>query len=215
MKREHGLKCNNSNPVTLATSQTSQQHERQHTIKCFDCGFMVTTKDDLMQHKKTQHWKQKPCPYFHGSGAGCRFPERVCFNIHKLSEHQGQVQGPRLDAPNRGNNSWAGVSGGRREQGQVSEARARIKCREGSSCFHFSQGSCRYNHSNQPIQNNQTNQTKPSNQPNQTNQSSESRNVSSFNMQEMKTTLESLVQAVYNLGSLSDFPKVGQTNQAQ
>ena len=117
-----------------------------------------------------------------------------------MSEHQGQVQGARRDAPNRGNNSWTGVSGGRREQGQDSEVRARINCREGNYCVHFNQGSCRYNHSNQT---------------NQTNQTNENRNVSSFNMQEMKSTLESLVEAVYNLESLSDFPKVGQTNQAQ
>ena len=215
MKREHGFKSHNNNSVTPATSQTSQQQQRHHTIKCFDCGFMVTTKDELMQHKKIQHWKQKPCPYFHGSGAGCRFPERVCFNIHKLSEHQGQVHGVRQEAMNRGNNSWAGVSGGRKEQGKASEIRARIKCREGNNCVHFNQGSCRYNHSNLTNQTNQTNPSNQTNQNNQTNQTNENRNVSSFNMQEMKSTLESLVEAVYNLKSLSDFPKVGQTNQAQ
>ena len=43
------------------------------------------------------------------------------------------------------------------------------------------------------------------------NQTSES----PFNMQEMKLTIDNLVKAVYNLKSLSDFPKVDQKNQQQ
>ena len=37
---------------------------------------------------------------------------------------------------------------------------------------------------------------------------------SSFNMHEMKLTLDNLVKVVYNLKSLTDFPEVNQTNQS-
>ena len=93
IKREHRFQPNNQHLVTPVLSQNSKQTEGQENIKCFDRGVMLKTKDDLMKHKKTQHWKQKPCPYYHGSGGGCRFPDRVCFNMHMLSDHQGQLQG--------------------------------------------------------------------------------------------------------------------------
>ena len=117
MKREHGFKPTNNSVDEINTSRSftqSQQKENNH-MKCFDCGFFVQTKDDLMQHKKSQHRKQKPCPHFHGVGNGCKFPERVCFNIHTLNAHQGQVQGVREE----GRKSWTRGSGG---QGQINNS---------------------------------------------------------------------------------------------
>ena len=60
--------------------------------------------------------------------------------------------------------------------------------------------------------NNQTNNQTTTQTNNQTKNLVEE-SSSSFNMQEMKLTLENLVKAVYNLKSLSDFPKVGQLNK--
>ena len=103
-------------------------------------------------------------------------------------------------------------------QGQAIDVRARIECRDGSRCHYFSQGDCRYKHTDQPNQNqvnlpNQKQTTQNQHFPSQIikNQTSES----AFNMQEMKLTIDNLVKAVYNLKSLSDFPKVDQKNQQQ
>ena len=95
-------------------------------------------------------------------------------------------------------------------QGQEHDARANIDCRDGIQCRYHREGGCRYrhnnNHTNQTNQNNQNNQT---NQINQTNQTVNQTNTTdSFNMHEMKLTLDNLVKVVFNLKSLTDFPKV-------
>ena len=173
-----------------------------------------------MKHKGDNHWKQKKCTYYWGVGAGCRFPDYKCINIHRMEEQQGtgvRRQGVRaggwgpswgMEAGGQGQNrsqlSWAGVA-----RGQGSDARKNIDCRDGSQCQYHSQGSCRYRHSqltNRIIQTNsrELNQAHASND-----------GESSFNMQEMKLTIDNLVKAVYNLKSLSDFPKVSQNQTSQ
>ena len=177
---------------------------------------MVKSKDDLMKHKKEKHWKEKPCSYYQ-SWWGCRYPDRVCFNYHNLEEQQGpgghrsqgqEVRGQeqyfrhqQQGAGGTGRVSWAGVTRGQGGQGmgQEHDARANTDCRDGLHCRYHREGECRYRHVN--IQTNQTeNQTSPTN----TTDSDES----SFNMQEMKLTLDNLVKVVYNLKSLTDFPEV-------
>ena len=262
---------------------------------------MFTTKDELMSHRKVQHWKTKLCPYYHGTGRGCRFPDRVCLNIHRFEEQQ-QNQGDRRQVQGASSSSlqdirsqeqmtgdrtgqeasWARVAGGQgwfqgagqgvsghgnhgqRGHGQVGQdqgvqgqgsqgqgvqghgvqgqvqttrpydARVNIDCRDGLACRYYNQGICRYRHiQNQTNQNhNQTNQNhnqinQNNNQTNQNNyqtnqihnqakQPQENHtNETSFNMQEMKATLDNLVKVVYNLKSLSDFPKVGQSTSTQ
>ena len=229
--REHRTSKLINNSQALPTDQlnTQDQNQQQDTnqIKCFNCGIMVKTKNDLMKHKKEQHWKQKPCSYYQ-SWWGCRFPDRVCFNYHRLEEQQqgpdahrsqeqevrgqeqrqqqevrGQEQRQQQGAGGNGRVSWAGVTRGQREQGQGQEidARANIDCRDGIQCRYNREGGCRYRHNN-----NQTNQYEQQTNTTNTTNSDES----SFNMQEMKLTLDNLVKVVYNLKSLADFPKVSQ-----
>ena len=203
-----------------------EKPQDNNKIKCFDCGTMLETKDELMKHKREQHWKQKNCPYFHGEGRRCRFPNKLCFNIHRQEEQgaQGQTQGARglsqgarghsqgargHGQGTRGQQSWATVAGGQGEEGRIYNARKSIECRDGNFCSYFSQGECRYQHSNQT---NQTLQTKPAQQnPVSEYQGSEA----SFNMQEMKLTLENLVKVLYNLKYLADFPPAKQTTPSQ
>ena len=227
MKREHGYKsANNTANVNPETVHWSDNRQSQHQIKCYDCSLMVQSKDDLMKHKKNQHWKQKPCSYFHGAGSGCRFPDQVCFNIHMMHQHEGQGQMAGAGLQSERLSSWAAAARrpstrGQGAQGQGSDARARIECRDGSFCRYFRQGDCRYKHT-YPSNQNQVNTTNQTHQNetnlNQTSSIKTSENKSSetsFNMQEMKLTIDNLVKAVYNLKSLSDFPKVVQKNQPQ
>ena len=237
--REHNFKSTNATIVTAPpiSQQNTSQQMGPNQIKCFDCGIMLPSREDLMRHKKQNHWKQKLCPYYHGVGRGCRYPDRVCFNVHRLEEQhdesaprqevrsQGQgLQGAGGQDENRGSGlSWARVAGGQRawgqevRQGQVYDARASIDCRDGNHCRYYSQGNCRYRHQsiqNQPQQiQSQQMQHQPTQSSNPNNQTIA--NDSSFNMQEMKLTLDNLVKAVYNLKSIADFPKVNQNQPTQ
>ena len=174
--REHNFKSTNQIAAPVAQQNTNQQLG-PNQIKCFDCGTMLPSREDLMKHKKDHHWKQKLCPYYHGVGRGCRFPDRVCFNVHMLEEQRGQgaprqearsqeqeqevrsqgqrVQGAGGQEENRGSGvSWARVAGGPRawgqevRQGQAYDARPSIDCRDGTFCSYYSQGNCRYRHLN-------------------------------------------------------------------
>ena len=124
----HGL---NQNKASVAESLDGDVRK---TIKCFNCGTMLDSKNSLMKHKKEKHWKERKCAFFHGVGNGCRFPGNICFNIHMMEEQQfrgqvqgagGQGQGARgqgqaaggsgRQASGQANNShsWAGVASGR------------------------------------------------------------------------------------------------------
>ena len=277
MESDHGLKLNKEPEVS--------EQEKGNTIKCYNCGTMLESRDALMIHKRTQHWKEKKCAYFHGRGAGCRFPDHLCFNIHRMEEQQqfrgpaqgavgqvqgaggqiqgtggqgqgagGQVQGAGGQGQGAGGQgqgaggqgqgaggqgqgaagqgqgaggqgqgaggqrhgagglvpgaggqghragvrySWAGVARG---QSQGYDARRFIDCRDELQCRYYQQGGCRYRHTS----------TKNTDYQNvhslQINENTHSE--SSFNMQEMKLTLENLTKVVYNLKSLADFPRV-------
>ena len=63
-------------------TNSGEKSQDINKIRCFDCGTMLETKDELMKHNREEHWKQKHCPYFHGEGRQCRFPDRICLNIH-------------------------------------------------------------------------------------------------------------------------------------
>ena len=54
-------------------------------LKCHDCDDRFITKPDLMKHKTEKHYKTRLCPFYHGTGRGCRFPANICFNIHEES----------------------------------------------------------------------------------------------------------------------------------
>ena len=121
-----------SNPATQVTSTsttttpTSLKQQATNQIKCFECGLMLHSRDELMRHKKMQHWKQKFCTYYHGTGRGCRFPDRVCFNIHRPEEQQPQSQlqeAPRQEFSRQEQEdvSWVRLARG---QGQVQEVRS-------------------------------------------------------------------------------------------
>ena len=217
--REHFFHTNN--PVNQAAN---------NQIECYDCGAMFTSRDEMMTHKKKQHWKQKRCNYYWSLGSGCRFPDRVCYNIHGQEEFQGQVRS-RQEVRRQetgGQVSWAGVARGQvTRQGWSHNARDNIDCRDGSQCRYNWKGSCRYRHNNQ--QNNQTNSQTNNQTNNQNNNQINSQNKnqtninqnnrsetddSSFNMQEMKITLDNLVKVVYNLKSLADFLKVNPENKS-
>ena len=268
----------NTTNKTSTTNTTSTSNK----IKCFDCGTMLPTREELIRHKKLQHWKHKFCTYFHGTGRGCRFPDRVCINIHRPEEQQGQpgvylqefrsqsqeaarqhFRGQEQVAPSQdvrsgvqeGHSqgvrdqevSWARVAGGHEQvqgawgQDQGQDVRYTINCRDGSNCNYYFQGNCRYKHFN-PNQYNQSqnhhnqsqnqynqsqnhhnqsqnhlnqSQNQYNQDQNQTNQTQETESNSNFNMQEMKLTLENLVKVVYNLKSISDFPKVNPNNPSQ
>ena len=277
--REHNFKTSNTTNVTAETvtaAPVSQQNTSQqlgpNQIKCFDCGIMLPSREDLMKHKKQHHWKTRLCKFYHGTGRGCRFPDRVCFNIHRIEEQQqGLVQGPdvlirgqgirrqeqeirRQEQEIRGQGqeaswgqgqevswgqgqgreslhrqdlgqgqgvvrgqevSWARVAGGQGQVegawGQTYDARSSIDCRDGTNCQYFNQGTCRYRHQN--IRNQTHRNQTISNQRSQN--SEDEPTESSFNMQEMKATLDNLVKIVYDLKSLKDFPKVNQQKPPQ
>ena len=280
--REHRYTTNDTPQTTSIINPTIIRQQPLSTqIKCFDCGTMFSTRDELMSHRKVQHWKTKLCPYYHGTGRGCRFPDRVCLNIHRFEEQQqslrqgqgalGQeVRTQVQEASSLQEVSWARVAGGQVQfqgagrgdlnqgwggQGRGGQGRGgqdqgghdqggqatrlNIDCRDGLACHYYNRGICRYRHfQNQNSHNhnqanqgpNQTNQSpnqpnqglnqtdqcpnQPNQGPNQTNQSP-NQSDSSFNMQEMKATLDNLVKVVYNLKSRSDFPNVGQSTPTQ
>ena len=118
----------------------------------------------------------------------------------------GRVQGPigQMQGP-----SWAGVAGGQGVRGQRQDARKNIDCRDGSHCRYYSQGECRYRHNYSTTQNSQYNNSQSSHD------SENKTNESSFNMEEMKLTIENLAKVVYNLKSMADFPRVNQSETTQ
>ena len=208
-----------------------------NTIKCFSCGTMLQSREALMKHKKDKHWKEKKCAYYHGIGQDCRFPDHIGFNIHRMEEQQefrGQVQGAGGQVQGAGGRvqgsggqmqgaggrvqgpigqmqgpSWAGVAGGQGVRGQRQDARKNIDCRDGIHCRYYSQGECRYRHNYSTTQNSQYNNSQSSHD------SENKTNESSFNMEEMKLTIENLAKVVYNLKSMADFPRVNQSETTQ
>ena len=102
-----------NNPVNQAANKSQGLYQ----MECYDCGARFTNREELMTHKKKQHWKQKPCVYYWSEGAGCRYPDRVCYNIHGQEESQGQVTS-RQEVRRQvggGQVSWAGAA---RSRGQ-------------------------------------------------------------------------------------------------
>ena len=148
-----------------------------------------------MRHKKEHHYKQKLCRFFHGVGRGCRFPASVCINIHGREDQWNQQ--PQI----------------------ASESRSKITCNNGTECTYFRQGECWYSHglsqinqanpNHQNIAQTNNSKTKPNQTPNQSN----APNNNTFNMDELKLTLESLVNVVNNqilpnMKSMKDFPPI-------
>ena len=105
--------------VIHAFKYTTQEEETE-VYECFDCGDKLSSKNDLMSHKKAKHFKTKLCSYFHGNSTTCRFPAQKCMNIH----HENILP---TDAGN--------------------DYRSRILCKNGTTCFFLSQpGGCLYKH---------------------------------------------------------------------
>ena len=88
-------------------------------VECFDCGEKMGSKPDLMEHKKSNHFKTKLCSYYHGNTTTCRFPNNKCMNIHNENIKPTDV---------------------------VSDYRSRIICKNGNTCFFLMQGYCLYKH---------------------------------------------------------------------
>ena len=95
------------------------QGETSELVECFDCGEQLSSKLNLMNHKKSKHYKTKLCSFFHGNMTTCIFPDQKCMNIHN-------------------ENIRPTVTG---------DHRSRIICQNGSQCFFLSQpGGCLYKH---------------------------------------------------------------------
>ena len=91
-----------------------------NVLKCHYCSDSFTTKPDLMKHKTEKHYKTRLCPFYHGTGRGCRFPSNVCFNIHE-------------------ENIIPTVT-------DITDFRKSINCRNGGSCVFNQRKACFYKH---------------------------------------------------------------------
>ena len=176
----HGFTQNNASE--------SFNEDIRKTIKCFNCGTMLESKESLMKHKREQHWKEKKCAFFHGVGNGCRFPGNICFNIHRMEEQEfrGQAQGAGGQVKRAGGQvqeagglvlgagSQVHGAGGLAQwaSGQANSSRSwvgvasgqgvqgqRQDARKNIDCRDYSQGDCRYRHNNKSTQNGQYQQT--------------------------------------------------------
>ena len=126
------------------------QEQQQNNLKqCYSCGESVSSRRELTNHRKNQHFKEKWCRFYHGNGAPCRFPDSECIDIHgsrqhpqqsqpqEQQHHQPQDQQPQHQQPQR-----------RSVIQQNSQYRKTIPCRDGSKCgWANSQEGCRYLHS--------------------------------------------------------------------
>ena len=194
-------------PNMVRESPSPNVVQGTNTQVCFDCGNGFTNKHELINHKKQLHFKLKLCPHYHGSGRGCRFPDNVCYNIHKAEESQQQGQ------EQRGQTSVSADS-----------ARANIPCRDGEECVYYQQGSCRYKHSDASNQQQNPsvwgNNQQPNNNPNElpinpqsTNNQPTHNQQNIFNMNQIRQTLQTLVnQLIPSVNSLQDFPLLQGSN---
>ena len=99
---------------------TQEQHTRnkETILECYDCGQKSNNKLQLMEHKRSEHYKKKLCSFFHSYGYGCRFPATKCVNIH-----EDNIK-PTLESDTRG----------------------RIPCKNGNRCDFNKTNSCHYKH---------------------------------------------------------------------
>ena len=96
-----------------------------NSIKCYSCEEIVSSKRELTDHRRKEHYQQKLCRFYHGNGAGCRFPDS-CIDIHGSRQQQRQsvIQ-------------------------ENSQYRKKIPCRDGITCdWAKSAEGCRYFHTN-------------------------------------------------------------------
>ena len=104
-------------------------------IECYSCGEKLSSRRDLTEHRKNQHFKERLCRFYHGNGFPCRFPDNICIDIHDnhgyeaVPHHQQAQQRQSVIQPNK-------------------QYRKNIPCRDGSGCgWANSPEGCRYNHS--------------------------------------------------------------------
>ena len=82
--------------VQRSRQEASETEMARGNIECYSCGEMVSTKRDLTEHRKINHFKERLCKFYHGNGAACRFPDNVCIDIHGSYQQQPlQQQQPK------------------------------------------------------------------------------------------------------------------------
>ena len=106
---EHAIRYHSMQPRP-ANPNERRESETASSIKCYSCGEIVSSKRELTDHRRKKHFQQKLCRFYHGNGAGCRFPDS-CIDIHGSRQQQRQsvIQ-------------------------ENSQYRKRIPCRDGSAC---------------------------------------------------------------------------------
>ena len=131
---EHAIKCHSMQPRQEQQQQGSAAKSTVAEIECFSCGTKVSSRRDLTEHRKEQHYKQKLCRFYHSYGYGCRFPDTVCVDIHGSTPQQTVTSQPQAQ----------------QRQSVIqpnSQYRSRIPCRDGDSCgWVNSTEGCRYYH---------------------------------------------------------------------
>ena len=100
-------------------------------MQCHDCSERFSIKPELMQHKREEHHKTRLCPFFHGTGWGCRLQSNFCFNIHEENITP---------------------------TAEMVDFRKRIDCKHGANCDFNQRGICFYKHIVPNVRTNQTNQ---------------------------------------------------------
>ena len=129
----------------------SASTQPQPTMQCHDCNEKFPTKTELFEHKTQKHYKTRLCPFYHGTGRGCRFPTNVCFNIHEESITPSETE--------------------------ILDYRKRIICKNGVTCVFKMRGTCYYKHIEISVDRNQRQQVNSRSIPTQATQIPQSYNL--------------------------------------
>ena len=154
-------------------------------IKCYDCQNMFSTKEQLMNHKKENHYKKKLCSFYHKHG-NCRYGDR-CINIHEPNSH--------MSLGHRQDHSYQ----------QQQQQQSRIKCRNGPHCMYKDQNRCNFSHAE-----NVTNVSNAAQSVGNTNVFNMEKLLESLGAR-----MERIEQSVPNLKSMTDFPSVEDSRAKQ
>ena len=128
------------NEETLITTEAGHQLERvwpnesTANFQCYECGYGVNERGDLIKHNKEKHYKQKNCKSFHEYNY-CRFSAIECIYIHRPEERQRQSQGQQ-----------AGQAVQQGSQQSNSQAWGLTVCRNGPRCSWLANNRCIFQH---------------------------------------------------------------------
>ena len=150
----------------------------QNGKQCYDCGDNFRGHQQLMEHKREKHYKQKLCPFYHNQG-NCRYGDQ-CLNIHETNQHMSTNHMQRHSSSSQ-------------------DTRSYIPCRNGFNCDFKAQNRCRYSH----IAPNVVNTSRTS----QESVSTSVFNMQEL-LQSLGARLERIEQSVPDFKSMKDFPSV-------